>query len=157
MGCHGHGHAGGPDTHGHTLTHTWSFRLEPEPQVAANIFVFGSPTAQRAGQRVTGPAAALAARFPAPAGPQKASDPPVWSIHEVLADRIVIVYQAGGAPVFTAGQLICNIAPVSESQIFYRRVLSTSDDPANLKLTVFTEEAELTDFLSWVPAHSQVT
>ena len=64
------------DTLGHTLTQTWSFRLEPEPQVAANIFVFGSPTAQRAGQRVSGPAAALAARFPAPAGPVKANDPP---------------------------------------------------------------------------------
>ena len=59
------------DTLGHTLTHTWSFRLEPEPLVAANIFVFGSPTAQRAGQRVSGPAAALAARFPAPVGPQR--------------------------------------------------------------------------------------
>lgn len=133
------------DTLGHTLTHTWSFRLEPEPQTAANVFVFGSPTAQRAGQRVTGPAAALA---PAPAGPQKASDPPAWSIHEVLADRIVISYASGGAPSFASGQLICNLAPASESEIFYRRVLSTSDDPVNLKLTVFTEEAELTDFVT---------
>jgi hypothetical protein len=66
----------------------------------------------------------------------------------VLADRIVIAYQAGGAPTFAAGQLICNLAPANESEIFYRRVLSTSDDPAKLKLTVFTEEAELTDFVS---------
>ncbi len=99
------------DTLGHTLTHTWSFRLEPEPLVAANIFVFGSPTAQRAGQRVSGPAAALAARFPAPVGPQRAVEPPPWSIHEVLADRVVIACAAGSAPVFAAGQLICNLAP----------------------------------------------
>jgi hypothetical protein len=122
------------DTLGHTLTHTWSFRLEPEPQTAANVFVFGSPTAQRAGQRVSGPAAALA---PAPAGPQKVVESPPWSIHEVLADRIVIAYQAGGTPAFTAGQLVCNLAPAKESEIFYRRVLSTSDDSVNLKLTVF--------------------
>jgi hypothetical protein len=42
------------DILGHPLTHTWSFRLEPEPQTAANICVFGSPTAQRAGQQVSG-------------------------------------------------------------------------------------------------------
>ncbi|MCU0782102.1 MAG: hypothetical protein MUF04_13525 [Akkermansiaceae bacterium] len=84
------------DPLGHALTHTWSFRLEPEPQLAANIFVFGSPTAQRAGQRVSGPAAALAARFPAPAGPVRANDPPPWQIESVLADRVVIAYEAGG-------------------------------------------------------------
>ncbi len=134
------------DTLGHTLTHTWSFRLEPEPQTAANIFVFGSPTAQRAGQRVSGPAAALASRYPAPVGPQRAGDPPPWHIESVLADRILIAYEAGGMPGFTAGQLICNLAPVRESEIFYRRVVSTSNDAVNLKLTVMTSEAALTDF-----------
>ena len=136
------------DTLGHTLTHTWSFRLEPEPQVAANIFVFGSPTAQRAGQRVSGPAAALAARFPAPAGPQKAVAAPPWHIDSVLADRVIIAYEAGGAPPFAAGQLICNLAPAKESEIFYRRVVSTSVDAGNLKLTVMTSEAVLADFVT---------
>ncbi|MCH7225024.1 immunoglobulin domain-containing protein [Haloferula sp. A504] len=135
------------DTLGNRLTHTWSFRLEPEPQAAEGIFVFGSPTAQRAGQRVVGPAAALASRFPAPAGPQRANDPPPWEIDEVLADRIVITYEAGGAPAFSDGQLICNLAPATESEIFYRRVLSTTDDAANLELTVMTEDADLTEFL----------
>ena len=134
------------DALGHALTHTWSFRMEPEPQTAANIFVFGSPTAQRAGQQVSGPAAALAARYPAPVGPQKANDPPPWSIESVLADRIVIAYEAGGMPTFTAGQLICNLAPRKESEIFYRWVVSTSDDPALSKLTIMTTDAALTDF-----------
>jgi hypothetical protein len=44
------------DTLGHVLTNTWSFRLEPEPETAANVFVFGSPPAQRMGQKVRGPA-----------------------------------------------------------------------------------------------------
>ncbi len=136
------------DTLGHTLTHTWSFRLEPEPQVAANIFVFGSPTAQRAGQRVSGPAAALAARFPAPTGPVRASAQLPWQIDSVSADRVVIIYAAGGAPSFAAGQLICNLAPVKESEIFYRRVVSTSNDLANLRLTVTTVDVPLTEFIS---------
>ncbi len=136
------------DTLGHTLTHTWSFHLEPEPQTAANLFVFGSPTAQRAGQRVSGPAASLAVRFPAPAGPPKANDPPPWSIHEVMTDRIVITYAAGGAPSFAVWQLICNLTPTKESEIFYRCVLTSNNEVANLKLTVFTEEAPLKDFVS---------
>ena len=134
------------DTLGHALTHTWSFRLEPEPQVAANIFVFGSPTAQRAGQRVSGPAAALAARFPTPTGPVRASAQLPWQIDSVSADRVVITYATGGAPPFAAGQLICNLAPVKESEIFYRRVISTSSDLGNLRLTVMTSDAALTDF-----------
>ncbi|MCB1132201.1 MAG: SUMF1/EgtB/PvdO family nonheme iron enzyme, partial [Verrucomicrobiae bacterium] len=136
------------DTLGNKLSHTWSFRLEPEPQVAGDIFVFGSPTAQRAGQRVSGPAAVLATRLPPAAGPQKTDDPPPWEIDEVLADRIIITYEAGGAPDFATGQLICNLTPANESEIFYRRVVSTSDDPPNLRLTVMTEDAELTDFAS---------
>ena len=135
------------DNLGHTLTHTWSFRLEPEPQVAANIFVFGSPVAQRSGQRVSGPAAVLASRFLAPVGPVRANAPAPWEIDAVLADRIVIAYEAGGAPSFAAGQLICNLAPTKESEIFYRRVVSTSHDAVNSKLTVMTEDAVLTDFI----------
>jgi Immunoglobulin domain len=136
------------DTLGHTLTHTWSFRLEPEPQIAANIFVFGSPTAQRSGQRVSGPAAALASRFPAPAGPVRASASPPWVIESVLADRIIIAYTAGGAPSFAVGQLICNLAPTKQSEIFYRRVISTSNDASSLKFTVMTEDTGLSDFVS---------
>ena len=136
------------DTLGHTLTHTWSFKLETAPQVAANVYVFGSPTAQRSGQTVSGPAAALAARLPAPTGPVKADAPPSWHIDSVWADRIVIAYDAGGAPAFTVGQLICNLAPTRESEIFYRRVASISNDVANLKLTVMTSDAAVTDFSS---------
>jgi formylglycine-generating enzyme required for sulfatase activity len=133
------------DTLGNTLTHTWNFRLENEALVAANVFVFGSPTAQRAGQRVSGPTSALAARFPAPTGPQRANDPPPWSIESVLADRIVIAYEAGGAPSFNVGQLVCNLTPANESHIFYRRVISTSDSPGILRLTVMTEDVKLCD------------
>ncbi len=136
------------DLAGNTLTHSWDFRLELEPQTSADVFVFGSPAAQRTGQRVSGPAAVLATRYPAAAGPQKANDPPLWEIHDVQADRIIIAYQAGGAPSFNPGQMICNLTPKSVNEIFYRRIISVTDDSANLLLTVMTEDADLTEFAS---------
>ncbi len=135
------------DTPGNELIHTWSFRLEPEPVVAENIFVFGSPTAQRAGQRVRGPAAVLASRFPAPAGPAKANDPLDWSIDSVVEDRIVIAYGGGGPPAFTVDQLVCNLAPEREDEIFYRKILSISNNPTTSRLTLMTEGALLPDFI----------
>lgn len=52
------------DTLGNRGTNTFSFELELEPVVVENLFVFGSPQAQRAGQRVGAiPTAALATRF----------------------------------------------------------------------------------------------
>ena len=134
------------DTKGNTLTHTWSFKLEPMPQVAANIFVFGSPAALQLGQRAGGPAAALAARFAA-APVKNAPALSAWSIQSVAADRIVIAYPAGSAPVFSVGQLLCNLAPVKVQEIFCRRVLSVTDDPATSRLTVFTTDVPLTDLV----------
>jgi hypothetical protein len=106
------------DTLGHTLTHTWSFKLEPAPVVAADVFVFG-------------------------AGPPP---PSAWSIESVAADRIVIAY-TGAAPTFTVGQKLCNAAPAKVHEIFYRRILSVSDSPATSRLTLFTEDIPLTDFV----------
>jgi hypothetical protein len=51
------------DTLGNSDTYTWTFELEVEAEVASNVFVFGSPDAQRSGQRLTGTATVLAARF----------------------------------------------------------------------------------------------
>ncbi len=135
------------DLLGNTLTHTWSFRLELEPVVAENVFVFGSPTAQRAGQKVEGPTAALAQRLPAPAGPVKANDPPEWGIDSVEEDRVVIAYGGGGPPAFAVDLLICNLTPRTVDEIFYRRILSLADDAAAKRLTLFTEDASLERFI----------
>jgi hypothetical protein len=58
------------DTLGNAGTNTWNFTLETQPQVVTNLFVFGSPHAQRAGQRIGNiPTAVLATRFgPSPMG-----------------------------------------------------------------------------------------
>lgn len=133
------------DPLGHTTNHTWSFRLEPEPIVASNIFVFGSPSAGRAGQQVSGPAAFLAAR--SPSTPIKANGSGTsWSITSVSSNQVVITYSGGPAPAFTPGQLICNLAPTREDHIFYRRVLSVHDNAAGT-LTLTTTDIPLTDFV----------
>jgi hypothetical protein len=74
------------------------------------------------------------------------SDP--WTISSVATDRIVIAYTAGNPPAFAAGQLVCNLVPTKENEIFYRRVLSVSNDVATSRLTLMTEDAVLTDFFS---------
>jgi hypothetical protein len=48
----------------------------------------------------------------------------------------VIAYEAGGMPTFAAGQFICNLTPAKEGEIFYRRVVSTVNDPAASKLSI---------------------
>ena len=65
------------DTLGNAATNTWNFTLEVQPQAVSNLFVFGSPQAQRAGQQVGNiPTAALARRLgPVPMG---AGDP--WTL-----------------------------------------------------------------------------
>lgn len=68
------------------------------------------------------------------------------SIESVAADRIVIAY-TGSAPTFAIGKKLCNSTPAKVQEIFYRRVLSVSDNPATSRLTVFTEDLPLTDFV----------
>jgi len=132
------------DVLGNEETKVWSFELEKEVEVAENIFVFGSPDAQRAGQQLSGPAAALATRF---GGPVRMSDSgQEWEIASVSETSITISY-TGGAPDFSEGQLVTNMAPAHTSQIFYRVVDTMEDDPDAATLTLYTTELTLPDFI----------
>ncbi len=139
------------DTLGNTLTHRWSFRLESEPVINGSVFVFGSPSASSAGQKaVPDPKRALA---PTPAasgnqvhdGDKEATG---WSLFSVSPDLLIITYEPGHAPAFTVGQLVCNMSPMNESAIFYRRILSVTDNVASSQLTLLTENARLSEFVS---------
>ena len=136
------------DMQGHVLTNIWNFRLETEPATATNVFVFGSPPAQAMGQKVRGPATILTARYPASPIPKNTRTESDWIIEMVNSNSVVIAYSAGMAPEFATNQLICNLVPAAENEIFYRRILSTSNDTVNSKLTIATEDAVLTDFVS---------
>ncbi len=134
------------DTLGNTTNYVWSFELEKAVEAATNLFVFGSPGAQRAGQQLSGEAAVLAARYSA--GPVRmGSSSTDWTIDSVTTNTIVLAYTSPSAPVFTAGQLLANLAPARISEIFYRRIDSLSDDSGAKKLTLYTTEVTLADVM----------
>jgi len=133
------------DQLGNSATYTWNFELEREIEVAENLFVFGSPDAQRAGQRLSGPAARVAARF---GGPLRMSGSTTeWDIDHVTEDTVVVAYTSVDAPVFTVGQKITNLAPAHVDHIFYREVLSVSTDEGAKTVTLTTDERELANFI----------
>ncbi|MCX6915867.1 MAG: SUMF1/EgtB/PvdO family nonheme iron enzyme [Verrucomicrobia bacterium] len=129
------------DTLGNRGTNTWSFSLETQPQVVTNLFVFGSPQAQRTGQRIGNiPTAALAARV----GPIPMSDGDPWTLELVESNRLVVSY-TNTAPGFATNTYVCNLTPVRPADIFNRKILSITNDPGNKRLTLFTVEVPLTE------------
>ncbi len=129
------------DTLGNRGTNTWSFKLEVQPQVVTNLFVFGSPQAQRAGQRIGNiPTAALAARF----GPIPMSDGDPWTLELVESNRLVVSY-TNTAPGFATNTYVCNLTPVRPADIFNRKITGITNDPGNKRLTLFTVEVPLTE------------
>jgi sulfatase modifying factor 1 len=131
------------DTLGNTGTNTWSFTLELQPQVVTNLFVFGSPQAQRAGQRIGNiPTAALAARF----GPIPMGDGDPWTLELVESNRLVISY-TNTAPAISNNTYLCNLTPATTDEIFYRKVASVSNNPAVKRLTLMTTDVPLAEIL----------
>ncbi len=131
------------DTRGNHGTNTWSFDLELQPQVVTNLFVFGSPQAQRTGQRIGNiPTAALAARF----GPIPMGDGDPWTLELVESNRLVLSY-TNTAPGITVDTYLCNLTPVTADEIFYRKVTSLSNNPAVKRLTLFTVDVPLAEII----------
>ena len=131
------------DTLGNGGTNTWSFSLETQPQVVTNLFVFGSPHAQRAGQRVGAiPTAALATR----SGPIPMGDGDPWTLELVESNRLVISY-TNTPPGIAVDTYVCNLTPVRDGDIFYRKVISLSNAPASKLLTLYTTNVPLAEIM----------
>jgi formylglycine-generating enzyme len=129
------------DTLGNAGTNTWSFKLEVQPQVVTNLFVFGSPQAQRTGQRIGNiPTSALAQRF----GPIPMGDGDPWTLELVESNRLVLSY-TNTAPGFATNTYVCNLTPVRPGDIFNRKITAITDDPGSKRLTLFTIEVPLTE------------
>jgi formylglycine-generating enzyme required for sulfatase activity len=119
-------------------------RTAPQGEVAGNLFVFGSPKAQGAGQFVGKiPTAVLAARLP----PVSSDSGPSWVLQSVQTNLLVIAY-TNTAPVFATNTYVCNLTPVSSQEIFNRKITAISDDSKNKLLTLFTIEVPLTEIVS---------
>ena len=129
------------DTLGYSVTNIWSFTLEVQPVVATNLFVFGSPQAQRTGQQVGNiPTRELAQHFgPIPMG---AGDP--WTLELVASNRLELSY-TNTAPGFATNTYVCNLTPVRPEDIFNRKIIGISDNLGIKRLTLFTVEVPLTE------------
>lgn len=132
------------DILGNVGTNTWSFTLEVQPQVATNLFVFGSSQAQVMGQRVGNiPTAALAKRLgPVPQG--TSGNP--WTLESVQSNSLVISY-TNTPPNFTTNTYVCNLTPATTNDIFYREIVAVSNDPVNMLLTLFTTNVPLAQII----------
>jgi len=136
------------DTLGNADSYSWSFDLETEAQVVSDLFVFGSPEAQRSGQMVGAIATRVLAQQAA-GGPVRMSagaDP--WTIDSVQADRIVLAYTGATAPNFVANTYLANLTPATLDEVFYRKVTATSDDLGNQLLTLFTVNVGLEEMVT---------
>lgn len=133
------------DTLGNVGTNTWTFTLEVQPQVATNLFVFGSSQAQIMGQRIGNiPTAALARRTgPIPAIPKTGGNP--WTL-TVESNSLVLAY-TNTAPDFATNTYVCNLTPATTNDIFYRQIIAISNDPVNMLLTLFTTNVPLAQIL----------
>ncbi|MDE3068684.1 MAG: hypothetical protein KGJ60_14200 [Verrucomicrobiota bacterium] len=135
------------DILGNIGTNTWSFTLELQPQVATNLFVFGSPQAQRLGQVVGEiPTAALARRLgPVPQVPLAGGNS--WILMSVVSNCLVISY-TNTAPGFATNTYVCNLTPTTTNEIFYRNIVATSNNPVKMLLTLFTTNVPLAQIIS---------
>ncbi len=70
-----------------------------------------------------------------------------WEISSVSSNEIVLAY-TNTAPAFTVGQMLANLAPAHEDEIFYRRVDGMVDDTTNSLLRLQTTDVLLPEILT---------
>ena len=133
------------DILGNAAEYQWSFELETEPEVVADLFIFGSEEAQQAGQRLSGMPARLATRYGRVRLP--ASPGNDWQIASVSSNTIVLSYVELAPTSFAVNQLLANRTPASVEEIFYRRINAIEDDPDQKTYTLHTTEVNLSDLV----------
>ena len=140
------------DIYGNQQTFSWSFELELEDEAATNVFVFGSPEAQRAGQQVDDelPTQALAVRM---AGGRsmltRAAGTAPWYIYEITTNSVVISFSGTNAPIalFSTNTLIANLTPASVNQVFYRAITGMQLNASAHLLTLHTVDTNVEAFV----------
>jgi len=113
------------DTLGNATTYQWSFTTEVETILQSNIFVFGSPQAQRLGQQLSvreqNIAQAIGIEIVSQSAILTSSD---WYMRSITSNQIVLAGDTADAVENTheVGDLIANSCPVTPSAIFYRQI-----------------------------------
>jgi len=135
------------DILGNSETYAWTFELEKETVLADGLFVFGSPDAQRAGQRVPAiPTRMLADRLGG-GGPIRANAAADWALDSVTETTVILAYTAS-APVFAVDQYITNLTPSHIDEIFNRRITAINDDTGGKILTLTTVDVPLWEVIN---------
>ncbi len=131
------------DVNGYIGTNSWVFDLELEDQIAGDVFVLGSLEAQRAGQQLS-PQQQMVFRAVYPdAGPIRMSATAApWTLVEVGEDYLVFDYTSS-PPSFQIDQFLANAAPGMVDEIFYRKVVSVTDDGVAMQITVETVDVSM--------------
>ena len=133
------------DTLGNRGTNTWAFELESEPKVTADLLVLGSMQAVRAGQRVgPTPMSAVARRYGGAAALQ--GNASAWALESVEPDRLILTY-TDSPPTVLIGTYVCNFAPRTVSEIFYRKVTGVTDDSTSKQLTLQTKDVPMEELI----------
>ena len=141
------------DVNGYTLTNEWSFTLERETIVNGDLLVLGSPEAQHMGQQLsTSEQNVFRMVYPA-AGPIRMSSSAPWAL-EAVTDSALLFSYTSTAPSFQVGQYLANASPDHKDEIFYRKVVSTTDHPASQQITVFTSDVSLAEMLAQASLYS---
>lgn len=130
------------DLVGNAATYDWTFVMEEQVVLVEDLLVFGSVEAQRSGQRLKHTPTRMLAGDP---GPIRA-DAHGWSLIEVVADTLIIEYESS-APIFPVGEYLTNRTPRTVEEVFYRKVVSTNDDPENFRLTINTVDVPASEIM----------
>ncbi|MEX2607265.1 MAG: SUMF1/EgtB/PvdO family nonheme iron enzyme [Kiritimatiellia bacterium] len=137
------------DTLGNVTTHVWSFTTERDPVAAENLLVLGSPEAQRQGQRLTeAQQKVFRAVYPDARPIRMNENTQPYTLIESGENQLVFEYLGDIPPDFSEGQYLANATPAYEAEVFYRRVVSTVDDPDQNRLTVRTEDVPLWEIIA---------
>jgi sulfatase modifying factor 1 len=134
------------DTLGHSLSHSFTFTLEVEPVVVANLYVFGSPEVQRAGQKL--PNSPTSQRARQEDGPVPAGGADEWEITGMGTDTVTITYTGDTCPIFEVGFYLANRTPAKVSEIFYRKITDVTDTPASKTLVLATVDVPFAEIVT---------
>lgn len=137
------------DELGNAATYTWEATIAVDPVLMVDedqIFVFGSPAAQRAGQQLSGAhrnlSRALHGAVRLPANTQS-----TFELTEIRSDSLILTLTGTASPVFNVNDIVCNNLPLTAQEIFYRRI--TSIQSSGTTLTLVTQEIDdLTEIIS---------
>ena len=135
------------DTLGNSVTYDWSFILAVEPQqLVTDLIVFGSPDAQRSGQRLTASQRVVANSLVEPVR-LPAGDGDTFELTSITPAQVVLTYRGATPPNYAVGNHLTNFCPTTPEEIIYREITGVTHDVVAKTLTLNTVDVELASLI----------